>query len=96
MTTQGTNFVGADYKPGSVTTFERATFPEFLAEGSRGGWAFHGGEGNGRVFYVWPANRVGELEIAAYAAYVRACDAENLDAHGLEMWRVHGNPTGPV
>ena len=33
---------------------------------------------------------------AAWLAYVAACEAENLDAHGFRTWRVHGCPVGPL
>jgi hypothetical protein len=31
-----------------------------------------------------------------YLAYVGACAIENLEAFELDMWTVHGEPTGPL
>ena len=32
----------------------------------------------------------------AYNNYVEACDAENLEHHGYDLWIVHGKPSGPI
>lgn len=95
MTTQGTNFTGADYSAGSNLDFTDPRHVEFINEGSRGGYAIHFGQG-GRVAYLWPANRVAELEMRAYRDYVRTCMAEDLEAFGLHQWRVQGNPASPI
>ena len=95
MTTQGTMFSGADYSGASVLNFTSAARVQALNEGARGGYAVHHAT-RGVIAYLWPANRIAELEMVAYRRYVQACAAENLDAHGLTMWRVQGNPTGPL
>lgn len=95
MTTQGTNFTGADYNRGSNWEFTDPRWVEFIPEGSRGGYAIHYGN-SGRIAYMFPANWVAELEMKAYQTYVKACNDEELTAHDLHMWRVHGNPTGPL
>lgn len=33
---------------------------------------------------------------AAWLAYVASCEAENLNAHDLHMWEIHGRPEGVI
>ena len=35
-------------------------------------------------------------ELERHLGYVIACALENLDAHTMAEWRVHGRPTGPL
>lgn len=59
-------------------------------------WLADAIEATGRVVWEEGEPWAVEADDNAYLEYVEACEAENLEAHDVDMWRVHGRPTGPL